>query len=735
MHKQYSTQAQDLISEFFQPLLNESATSQSIKKCLSKVRQLVVDAPEGTSFQSRKEIARDYLKSLKVIPDSPVVNALADNITYDILAAILDSNNPITSLASIQRLGNIPWPELRRMTIAVMQKLGFKRPEVETHLGQVPLETVTELLREIVVDGLPSSQVHIRLTRLAEDSGHPAHTLRAIYKDLVKECDRAETQSIEALEVAAKLPNAMTARRARLPIAEALTSDGGVLAREIIRVAKAMPTVPEYIVTALLPVLATSIGTSSRIIVKSSAQFVETMNFWAMIVCLSGCLKTPILKAAISGISCLEEAEAARYNAEREDYERNLAAYLEAQRGDRADLVEPTPPRDRRRRIETDGNLASRIKLHHSNPRGILRFRDEGSAFLAELGRHHNGKGDGGETEADLSEFNGGAIEQDRIGRDTGGRLNRTGFQRLGAIQPSILKKLRGDHQDDRGQWARNLFCAVDTPYAYLNLTADEPDSILPSLLEALHLELEKQPQQDYLLSDAARLPFQDYYNRYRAIVAETSQSEPGTAAAAAKMGTYLCRITLWLHLVNAALARTEPALTIAPETVEMAAKWTAFYWSQNQLLMARLAPANVLTGNAMRVVDLLSRKGTALTRSEITRGTRIKKAPLSEILSILVEQAHIVADGAVNATTTKYAIPIAAPVCEAPTKIESELIQIEPQINLQTPYSEKVSADTTSGIDQLITPPSSPFVADESPISPSANEAIGIDGLEVVNG
>jgi hypothetical protein len=67
-------------------------------------------------------------------------------------------------------------------------------------------------------------------------------------------------------------------------------------------------------------------------------------------------------------------------------------------------------------------------------------------------------------------------------------------------------------------------------------------------------------------------------------------------------MGTYLSRLTLWLHLINAALAGTEPSPTIAAETVAMAAQWTNFFWQQNQLLMTRNAPDNELTGDLLKV-------------------------------------------------------------------------------------------------------------------------------------
>ena len=240
--------------------------------------------------------------------------------------------------------------------------------------------------------------------------------------------------------------------------------------------------------------------------------------------------------------------------------------------------------------------------MHYENPRGLLRFRDEGSAFLSELGRFSRGKGDGGEAEADLSEFNGSELDPDRVTNRAERRLTRTALQRLGATQPEILKRLMGDHADERGLWARYLFCLVDTPPAYLDFSNPTPPTKLTNTLTNLHKRLETLPEQDYLLSETAKPVFQAAYNHYRSIVYVNNDSDLGSAAAAAKMGTYLSRLTLWLHLINAALADVEPSPTIAAETVEMAARWTHFYWQQNQLLMARNAPTQELTGDLLKV-------------------------------------------------------------------------------------------------------------------------------------
>ena len=79
-----------------------------------------------------------------------------------------------------------------------------------------------------------------------------------------------------------------------------------------------------------------------------------------------------------------------------------------------------------------------------------MLYRDEGSAFITERGRFSNGRGDSGETEADLSEFNGGSLSRDRK-TDGSTFLTKTGISRTVATQYAMLQVLMGVHQDECG--------------------------------------------------------------------------------------------------------------------------------------------------------------------------------------------------------------------------------------------------------------------------------------------
>lgn len=597
---------------------------------IDRIRDLVSAAPEGTTVDEKVSMIADVLHQTGQLPKNPTAAEFSKNYVNDLLAATLESQSPIASLAGLARSYGVPSPQLRAEAIALLKDFRLTHDEATERLGHLPLSAVRTQLEALILEGIPESERQLERSRLAELSGQPLNVINNLDRSLQSDLDQAETCEIETGEAAVRLPNAISARHAKLPIAEALQGDGGKFAAELLTTAKAMPIAPEFLVTALIPVLATSIGTSSRLIVNPAAGWIEKPIFWALNVLRTGELKTPVLNLAKSGLELLEDIAHKDYQLALQQYDQECERFNTLSPSEKLDTPKPETP-VRRRCILRDDTPQARALVHYENPRGLLRFRDEGSAFLSELGRFSRGKGDGGEAEADLSEFNGSELDPDRVTNRVERRLSQTALQRLGATQPEILRRLMGDHADERGLWARYLFCLVDTPPAYLDFSSPAPPTKLTNTLANLHKRLETLPEQDYLLSDTAKPIFQAAYNHYRSIVYANSESDLGSAAAAAKMGTYLSRLTLWLHLINAALADVEPSPTIAAETVEMAARWTHFYWQQNQLLMARNAPTQELTGDLLKVWSYIEKyQLDDFLPSDISAKVKFKDGPRS---------------------------------------------------------------------------------------------------------
>lgn len=500
-----------------------------------------------------------------------------------------------------------------------------------------PLAELGEAIDNLVAQDLDGSELTIRLQGLSEEFRKPPQSVEKLFYQKRREQEVTEA----ARSVAADLKELNQTQQSRLPIRAGLHGDGGRLAEQLIKTAEAMPTAPEFLATTLIPVLASRIGTSHSLAIHASAGYVVRPIFRTLVVAETGRKKTPAQKAIISALTELERRYNEIYQQALENYERELEAWKPG-----TDTPKPKPP-IRRRYVSTDDTLAARIKSHGENPRGLLLYRDEGSAFIAERGRFSSGKGDGGETEADLSEFNGGMLSRDRK-VDGSIFLAKTGISRTGAIQYAKIERLMGDHRDDCGEWARYLVCAADAPLAYIDLLTDTGDTGLKKSLIDLVQWLDELPEADYLLSHGAKLAFMQYQ---RLLIDRLEATDhPSLKAALPKFETYFGRFILLLHVVNGVLAGDKPAPVVDAHTVELACQWTEYYFGQFKLLMAVNSPQQELTGDLLQLQTYLKRKPGRDIRQIVqaklfdASNDKSKKGTsyIRSLLSTLTEQGYV---------------------------------------------------------------------------------------------
>ncbi|MEA5464142.1 DUF3987 domain-containing protein [Leptothoe sp. PORK10 BA2] len=405
------------------------------------------------------------------------------------------------------------------------------------------------------------------------------------------------------------------------------------MADALIATAEAMPTAPEFIATTLIPVLASRIGTSATLIINDKGKYTVPTIFRTLIVAPTGRKKTPAQKSIISALAELEKDSYKRYQHELDAYELALVTW-------KKDDGPPPEGPIRKRYFSNDDTLAARVQIHAENPRGFLLYRDEGSAFINERGRFSSGRGDGGETEADLSEFNGGSLSRDRKS-DGSIFLEKTAISRTGAIQYTKLQELMGDHRDDYGEWARYLFCAADAPLSHIDLLSDDGDTGLQEILIELIERLDELPERQYVLrDDAAKKAFMEY--QHELINRANATDHPSLQAAFPKFETYFGRFILWLHLVNAVLAGQQPAVAVDAYIVELARQWTEYYVGQFQLLMALNSPQQELTGDLLRLRDYITRKPGKTVR-ELVQAKFGKTTHVKALVNSLLEKGHIV--------------------------------------------------------------------------------------------
>ena len=359
-----------------------------------------------------------------------------------------------------------------------------------------------------------------------------------------------------------------------------------ILAEPLIAKAAAMPTAPEYLFNTLLPACASRIGTSSRIVIDPVSGYTQDCIFWTANVAHSGQAKTPPQKEVIYPLEKME-GEA------KEIYDTNLADYEQDKKSDEKPPV-------RMRRLLSNVTTSTKIRIHQENPRGLLEYIDELVADYQRLNQYKGG-GKGDDLQLELSFFNGAACNYDR--HDARLFLNRTAFSKTGTYQWDTLAKLMSDDVNfiSSGYSARFLYCSIfDAPPRYLDLLTPKANSNFTETLEWLYEQLEGLPQQDYLLTQEAKVLFQAW--NHTLADDEREENYFGFSIVYAKIEAYAARIALWLHIVNAVCAGKLPEPTISGETMRCAIEISSFYLWQQKLIHGNNAPSRKLEGIFFKV-------------------------------------------------------------------------------------------------------------------------------------
>ncbi|MFG6097382.1 DUF3987 domain-containing protein [Leptothoe sp. ISB3NOV94-8A] len=566
--------------------------------------------------------------------------------------------------------------------------------KVVNHPSKFTPDTLRHQLSTLAHCNPNEADKQIELTRIALEQGQSPQQINRIYQ--ATEHQQAQQEAIG--EVANALVELNTIRQSHLPIEAGLYGDGGQLARILIQTAEAMPTATEFVVTTLIPVLASRIGTSSTLRILDTGGYTQKAIFRTLIVAKTGCKKTPAQKIIIGALECLEEIHHETYKLELEQHEAEMNRWESLPKERRAEEPKPKSP-TRKRYFSTDDTLAARIQIHAENPRGLLLYRDEGSAFINERGRFNRGKGDGGETEADLSEFNGGSINRDRKG-DGSTFLAKTAISRTGAIQYAKLQELMGTHHDACGEFARYLFCAAEAPPSYLNLAKDVGDIGLQKSLIDLIEYLDELPERDYSLCDSAKRVFEQY--QHQLTDRGRATDHPSLQAAFPKFETYFGRFCLLLHIINAALARQEPDFIVSAQTVELARQWTEYYIGQYKLLMATNSPQQGLTGDLLQLHQYLERRPERTVRQIVqarlfdraSDKSKRKTPYIRELLAALVEQGWVTLNSDKYSSNQSPTGP--AVISEMPVSVPEALSELsEPDASV--PIEELADVNTLS--------------------------------------
>ena len=505
-----------------------------------------------------------------------------------------------------------------------------------------PTKTQEELLKQIdllISRDLPRSELEAIIPDIAKQYNRHSADIWKLYNARVKEQEKLEDRK----ETTKQLPTLLDAQKSRLDPYELFWSDRGQFAHTLMGIAENMPTAVEHLITTLIAAAGSRIGTSSKIVINPSAKYTQPAIFWTCIVAGTGQLKTPAQQAILSPLYKLEAEEHKNWKLENDNYKKSLVAYKKSKD---QDAETPEPPAPRKRLIVSSATSEARIKLHGENPRGFLNYRDEWSGFIS--GRNKYRKGAGDDLEQDLSEFNGNALMKDLVKAEDSVFLEKSAISRTGNTQPETLKKLQSanNFEDFQGEISRWLFCLVNSKPAFINLFRgdDGLGDTLDNRLINLYRRLGELPERDYFLDLKAKQCFQDYQHQLKKW--ELEENHPGLRASYPKFESYLARLALFLHLVNAALVGATPEQMISEYTMLTACKMIDFYLAQARLVYALNSPQQELAGNYLKVKQFIDKRGQVTVRDIKCGVAAMKILPSADIASIcdeLVSQGVVI--------------------------------------------------------------------------------------------
>lgn len=580
------------------------------------------------------------------------------------------------------------------------------RKEQQEKLGNVLLHPTrlrtllsTEQLKteidELLDQDLPQSELEAIVPELARRSERQSKDVLA----LIRAKEKEREQALEKTEAIAKdLPSLMEVKRQRLNLLDFLWGDGGQLARQLIETAKAMPTAPEFLLTTLIAAAGSRIGAGTRIVIKGSGkrkgngQYTQPGIFRTMIVAPTGAKKTPAQRVIIDPLDELEAEEYQKWDVAQREYESKLAAYS---KGKQKDAELPAPPAPRKRRIVTDATIEARARIHHENPRGFLIYRDEGAAHFTSRDKYRNKASD--ETEIELSEFNGGPLSKDRAKDSI--FVPCTAISRTGSIQWETLKSHMKGHEDHTGEWARWLLCAAPAPASKIDLLSEDADldTGVDEALKTLYQRLEQVEPANYLLSREAKVIFQEY--QHMLIEWQREEDHSGLQNAYPKFESYLARLALWLHVVNAALSGVQPETLISDATMAQAVALIDYFIGQLRLIYAQNSPTSELTGIVLQMQNFAERKGVELAVRDFQSGLRVvrdAKLKKPELLGYMKMLAEI---GYGELRGDKYLAKSADTLLTENQQSESSSLKV-----VQTPADSTDSHSSKADIDQAST-------------------------------
>ena len=301
---------------------------------------------------------------------------------------------------------------------------------------------------------------------------------------------------------------------------------------------------------ATLVALAAAVGNAYAIAPKRS--WTERAAVWAVLVMPSGAKKSGAVEAAVAPALAIEAETRAEREAELATYNEEMARWKKLSAAEKKRTDEPDEPEQRPRLRVGDTTVESVAVVHADNPRGLLLYRDELSAWLGSFDRYASGDAD----LANWIEMCGGRVATiDR--KSNKDRPNITvalpNVSVIGTTQPKTLRQRLGPPHFDSGFAARLLF--VEPParprrWSDADVTRDVSEGYAGLIRQLYGIAMPAGGPTVLPLSAEARTLFVAFYNEHADVMNRTAEGP--LRASLSKLEAYALRLALVLHVAEA---------------------------------------------------------------------------------------------------------------------------------------------------------------------------------------
>ena len=395
---------------------------------------------------------------------------------------------------------------------------------------------------------------------------------------------------------------------------------------------QAMVCDPSFVALPVLAALASAIGSTRRVVLKSG--WSEPAILWAAIVGESGTTKTPAFRLAMKPLRDLQGKALQAHANEMQRHETDLAHYekdLTRWKRDKGDSDPPEKPEcpSAIRYIVSDTTTEALAPLLLTNPRGLLLGRDELAGWIGSFDRYTSGRG-GGDAAHWLSMHAGEALV---IDRKTG--IPRTIFvpqayvSVCGGIQTGTLNRALGVEHRENGLAARLLLtCPPRRLKRWTEADIDpRAEAELARLLGRLY-DLEPAVDEDMnpvpvfvgMTAGAKRL-WVDFFNAHGLEQVDLSNE---LSAAWSKLEGYAARLALVVHYARWAAddVSLQHPDRIDADSMRRAVTLTEWFKQEARRVYGVLGETDEQR-DQRQLVEWIQRRGGAVAARDLQQGPR----------------------------------------------------------------------------------------------------------------